>query len=174
MPFPAFRSPSWTENSMSELFMSAIRFGTPVWACVSEYGKSPQSPIAYSKVFLFVSPFEPTAMPVTSAAAASAARMESSGLRVIVSSFRREEQEPAFCSRPDLGKVQTRALRLRLARSFSTLEPRGRQFGTPRGPGRASAAALPIVPARNQTRGGRRGRQEGRDGHGSKRRQGVG
>src|SRR5262249_44085720 len=36
MPLPAFRSPSWIENEMSELFMSAIRFGTPVWACTSE------------------------------------------------------------------------------------------------------------------------------------------
>src|SRR6266571_1599427 len=39
---------------MSWLFMSAIRFGTPVCACTSEYGRSPRSPIAYSNV-LFVS-----------------------------------------------------------------------------------------------------------------------
>ena len=30
VPLPAFRSPSWTVNASSCLFMSAIRLGTPV------------------------------------------------------------------------------------------------------------------------------------------------
>ena len=43
---PALRSPSCAVNARSCVFMSAIRFGTPTVACTSEYGKSPQSPIA--------------------------------------------------------------------------------------------------------------------------------
>jgi hypothetical protein len=35
-PLPALRSPSWTLNARSWLFMSAIRFGTPTvfWAAL--------------------------------------------------------------------------------------------------------------------------------------------
>src|SRR6478609_6000063 len=65
--FPFLRSPSYTENSMSWLFMSAMRFGTPVCACTSEYGRSPQRPIAYSN---FLS--SPRSLPATAKPAATA------------------------------------------------------------------------------------------------------
>ena len=44
---PLLRSPSCAVNARFWLFMSAIRFGTPVVAWMSEYGRSPHSPIAY-------------------------------------------------------------------------------------------------------------------------------
>src|SRR5215831_20825858 len=48
VPLPAFRSPSWTVKASFCEFMSAIRFGTPTCACRSEYGRSPQRPMAYA------------------------------------------------------------------------------------------------------------------------------
>jgi hypothetical protein len=36
VPLPALRSPSWTVKASFWEFMSAIRFGTPTSACVSE------------------------------------------------------------------------------------------------------------------------------------------
>src|SRR5262249_20799804 len=69
---------------MSELFMSAIRFGTPVWACRSEYGRSPQRPIAYSNVLLFFLPSSPIATPAVSVTAAIAATARNSTLRVLI------------------------------------------------------------------------------------------
>jgi hypothetical protein len=48
--------------------MSAIRFGRPTLSWVGLYGRSPHSPIEYSKVFLFVSPLPPIAMPAATAA----------------------------------------------------------------------------------------------------------
>jgi hypothetical protein len=39
-------SPSWTLNARCWRFMSEIRFGTPVAAWASEYGRSPQRPMA--------------------------------------------------------------------------------------------------------------------------------
>src|SRR5262245_18586736 len=47
VPLPALRSPSCTLNARCWSFISAIRFGTPVRACTSLYGRSPQRPIAY-------------------------------------------------------------------------------------------------------------------------------
>src|SRR5919198_6067368 len=71
IPRPALRSPSWIENWMSCEFMSATIFGTPVWACVSEYGRSPQRPIAYSNVLLFDLALPPAAIPTANPATAS-------------------------------------------------------------------------------------------------------
>ena len=79
--FPALRSPSCTENSMSWLFMSAIRFGTPVCACTSEYGTSPQRPIAYSNFLSLPRSLPAIAKPAATAPAATTHSKTSETLR---------------------------------------------------------------------------------------------
>src|SRR5689334_14663101 len=94
MPLPAFMSPSWIENEMSELFMSAIRLGTPVRAWTSLYGRSPHRPTAYSNVLLLPFPLPATAIPAVAAAARATSRTRTSLRRDTASSPVDELCEP--------------------------------------------------------------------------------
>jgi hypothetical protein len=62
------------------LFMSSSRFGTPFVACVSEYGMSPHSPIAYWNVLSLPLPMPATANPAAVADTTSAANSTSTSL----------------------------------------------------------------------------------------------
>ena len=67
---------------MSWLFMSAMRFGTPACACTSEYGRSPQRPIAYSNFLSLPRSLPATAKPTAAAPAATAHSRTSETLRL--------------------------------------------------------------------------------------------
>jgi hypothetical protein len=72
---PALRSPSCTENSISELFMSAIRFGTPVRARVSGVGQVAPEPDRVLERLVVLLPSSPVATLAARATAAKAARI---------------------------------------------------------------------------------------------------